>query len=148
VARKNIAVEDNQEKLAVIYTRVSSREQKEVRILDWGSAKLLRSYAQKNGFRVIGEFVDVQTAKDPGRDKFDEMVKTLKSLKTCRTILVEKMDRLARNQEDMVLLKRLDLVIHYAKVGSVYSKDAKAQTKFMQDIELATSTYYSNNSRK
>jgi site-specific DNA recombinase len=107
--------------------------------------KLLRSYAQKNGFRVIGEFVDVQTAKDPGRDKFDEMVKTLKSLKTCRTILVEKMDRLARNQEDMVLLKRLDLVIHYAKVGSVYSKDAKAQTKFMQDIELATSTYYSNN---
>jgi site-specific DNA recombinase len=145
VARKNITVEENQEKLAVIYARVSSREQKEEGYSIEAQLKLLRSYAQKNGFRVIGEFVDVQTAKDPGRDKFDEMVKTLKSLKTCRTILVEKMDRLARNQEDMVLLKRLDLVIHHAKVGSVYSKDAKAQTKFMQDIELATSTYYSNN---
>jgi site-specific DNA recombinase len=57
------------------------------------------------------------------------------------------MDRLARNHEDMVLLKRLDLdlVIHFVKTGTMYSKDAKAQTKFMQNIELATATYYSDN---
>jgi site-specific DNA recombinase len=144
VTRKNNAVEDL-EKLAVIYARVSSREQEEEGYSIEAQLKLLRGYAQKHGFRVLGEFVDVQSATNPGRSKFEEMVKTLKSLKACRTILVEKMDRLARNQEDMVMLRRLDLEIHFAKAGTVYSKDSKAQAKFMQDIELATSTYYSNN---
>ena len=144
MARKSIAGDDNEDKLAVIYARVSSREQQEGYSIE-AQLKLLKSYAQKNGFHVIAEFVDIQTAKEPGRVGLDKMLQTLKSLKTCRTILVEKMDRLARNQEDMVILKRLDLVIHYAKSGSVGSKDAKAQTKFMHDIELATSSYFSNN---
>jgi site-specific DNA recombinase len=73
------------------------------------------------------------------------MVKTLKSLKTCRTIFVEKTDRLSRNQEDMILLRRLDFVIHFVKEGTVYSKDARAHTKFMQNIHLATASFYSDN---
>jgi DNA invertase Pin-like site-specific DNA recombinase len=63
---------------------------------------------------VEGEFVDVQTAKDQGRMNFDAMVQQLRRSKDCRTILVEKVDRLARNYEDFVLLKNLDLEIHFA----------------------------------
>jgi site-specific DNA recombinase len=143
--RKDIAAEDNLEKLAVIYARVSSREQKEEGYSIEAQIKLLRSYAEKNGLSVIGEFIDVQTAKDPGRDKFEEMIKTLESLKMCRTILVEKTDRLARNDEDMIRLKRKEFIIHFVKEGTIYSKDARAHTKFMQNIQLATATFYSDN---
>lgn len=46
------------------------------------------------------------------------------------------------------LPKQVDLEIHFAKGGTVYSKEAKAQTKFMQNIELATAVSYSDNLRE
>src|SRR5262249_11854212 len=41
------------------------------------------------------EFVDVETAKQSGRGGFSEMIAALKADPSCRTILVEKTDRLA-----------------------------------------------------
>ena len=47
---------------------------------------------------IIREFVDVESAKMGGRAGFNEMVAFLKKHHaTCRTILVEKTDRLAGN---------------------------------------------------
>jgi hypothetical protein len=43
-----------------------------------------------------------------GGMNFDAMVQQLRRSKDCRTILVEKVDRLAKNYEDFVLLKNLD----------------------------------------
>lgn len=140
--------ERNEHRAAVAYARVSSREQEREGYSIPAQLKLLDAYARKNGFEVIKKYIDVQTAKDQGRNNFDLMLQELKRSKTCRTLLVEKMDRLARNYEDMVLLKKLDLEIHFAKGGVVYSKEAKAQTKFMQNIELATAVYYSDNLRE
>ena len=61
------------------------------------------------------EFVDVDTAKRPGRAGFDEMIKFLKRSSSVRVLLVEKTDRLYRNLKDWVTLDDLNLEIHLVK---------------------------------
>ncbi len=133
---------------AVIYARVSSREQQQEGYSIDAQLKLARSFSTKNGFEIVQEFVDIESAKSPGRREFGNMVEFLRRSKTCRTILVEKTDRLSRNFEDQVLLNKLDLEIHFVKTGAVLSRNAKAQTKFIHGIELVSSKYYSDNLRE
>jgi DNA invertase Pin-like site-specific DNA recombinase len=45
----------------------------------------------------LKEFVDVETAKQTGRNGFGEMLTLLRKEKTCRILLVEKTDRPYRN---------------------------------------------------
>ncbi len=133
---------------AVLYARVSSREQQQEGYSIDAQLKLLRTFAANNGFGIVHEFIDIESAKSTGRKEFGKMIEFLERSKTCRTILVEKTDRLSRNFEDEVLLNQLDLEIHFVKTGSVLSKDARAQTKFMHGIELVSSKYYSDNLRE
>jgi site-specific DNA recombinase len=84
----------------VAYMRVSSREQEQEGYSILAQEKLLSSYASKNDFVVVRKFVDIETAKTPGRRAFDEMVEFLRRSKFCRTVLVEKTDRLTRNLQD------------------------------------------------
>ena len=133
---------------AVIYARVSSREQQQEGYSIEAQLRLARGFAAKNGFQIEREFIDVESAKTTGRKEFGKMLEFLSRSKTCRTILVEKTDRLSRNFEDQVLLNKLDLEIHFVKTGTVLSRNAKAQTKFMHGIELVSSKYYSDNLRE
>ena len=135
-------------KIVVIYARVSSREQQEEGYSIQAQQRLLREYASKNGFRIEREFVDVETAKDAGRKYFGEMVTFLKRSQNCRTVLVEKTDRLYRNLEDAATFEKLGFEVHFVKTGTIVSKNAKPQTKFMHDIELAQARFYSGNLRE
>ena len=133
---------------AVLYARVSSREQQQEGFSIEAQVKLLRSFALKSEMEIVREFIDIESAKAAGRKAFAEMLKFLARSKSCRTILVEKTDRLSRNFEDQVSLNRLDLEINFVKTGTVLSKNARAQTKFMHGIELVSSKYYSDNLRE
>lgn len=93
--------------------------------------KLLNEYAQANGFLVVREFVDVETAKAAGRTNCREMVKFLEANPHVKTLLVEKTDRLYRNFRDYVTLEDLDLEIHLVKEGEILSKDARSHVKFI-----------------
>jgi DNA invertase Pin-like site-specific DNA recombinase len=53
-------------KTAVIYARVSSKDQEREGFSIPAQLKLLREYASKNDFHVLSEFVDVETAKIAG----------------------------------------------------------------------------------
>ncbi len=133
---------------AVLYARVSSREQEQEGDSIQAQQRLLRAYAEKQGFAIVREFVDVETAKATGRKYYDEMLKHLRSLKGERVVLVEKTDRLYRNFEDQVTLEKLNPEIHFVKTGNILSKNAKAQTKFMHGIEMVSAKYYSDNLRE
>jgi site-specific DNA recombinase len=61
-------------KSAVIYARVSSKDQEREGYSIPAQLKFLRDYAQKNDFQVGREFVDVETAKMAGRKKIGEMI--------------------------------------------------------------------------
>ncbi len=50
--------------------------------------KLLKEYAAAQGFAVVQEYVDVETAKQTGRTAFGEMVAYLKAHPSIRVMLV------------------------------------------------------------
>ena len=88
---------DAARKQAVIYARVSSKEQGKEGFSIPAQLKLLKEYAAANGFAVAHEYIDVETAKQTGRVAFGEMVAYLKAHPSVRVMLVEKTDRLYRN---------------------------------------------------
>src|SRR6185437_5319676 len=133
---------------AVIYTRVSSREQEQEGFSLDAQSKILREYASRNGFEIIRAFEDVETAKTAGRKHFGEMVAFFRRNRSCRILLVEKTDRLYRNFRDAVTIEELDVAIQFVKESQVLSRDAKSQVKFMHDIRLAVARNYSENLRE
>jgi DNA invertase Pin-like site-specific DNA recombinase len=133
---------------AVVYARVSSREQQEEGYSIEAQVKLLHTVASEKGFEVVREFVDAESAKSTGRKLFDEMVTYFRHNRTCRILLVEKTDRLYRNFRDAVTLEELDIEIHFVKEGQVLSKNSKSQVKLMHDIRLAIARNYSENLRE
>ena len=72
-------ISDPARKQAVIYARVSSKEQEKEGFSIPAQLKLLREYAATQGFTVAQEYLDVETAKQTGRAAFGEMITYLKS---------------------------------------------------------------------
>src|SRR3954451_5909537 len=132
----------------VLYARVSSREQEQEGYSIPAQLKALKEYAFKNGFKIEREFVDIETAKTAGRTHFDEMVSFLRSSKNCRTVIVEKTDRLYRNLRDAVTLEDLDLEIHLVKENEVISRNSRSHAKFVHGIRLLMAKNYSDNLRE
>src|SRR6516162_10921222 len=83
---------------AVMYARVSSKDQEKEGFSIPAQEKLLRSYALANHLTIQRDFVDVETAKQAGRTGFGEMISHFRQHReTCRVLLVEKTYRLYRN---------------------------------------------------
>ena len=137
---------------AVIYTRVSSKEQEKGGFSIPAQSKLLNAYAEEHGFSIVQEYTDVETAKKAGRTSFNEMISYLKKQQSskqpgqpCRVILVEKTDRLYRNLKDWVTLDELDLEVHLVKDGVILSKDSRSNEKFMHGIKVLMAKNYIDN---
>src|SRR5207244_13173333 len=88
---------DPARKQAVIYARVSSKEQEKEGFSIPAQLKLLKEYAGTHGFTVAQEYVDVETARQTGRAAFGEMIAYPRAHPGVRVLLVEKTDRLYRN---------------------------------------------------
>ncbi len=132
-------------KHALLYARVSSKEQDKEGFSIPAQLKLLRDYARSEGIRVVEEYVDVETAKQAGRSSFGEMVDYLHQHPEARIILVEKTDRLYRNLKDWVTLDELDLEIHFVKENVALSPDARSSEKFMHGIKVLMAKNYIDN---
>lgn len=96
-------------KKVVIYARVSSREQEREGFSIPAQLKLLKEYALKNGFQIVKEYSDAETAKKAGRTNYNAMLEYLKANPEVKTVLVEKTDRLYRNFKDYVTLEIMTL---------------------------------------
>ena len=132
-------------KRAVIYARVSSKEQEREGYSIPAQLKLLKDYAAAERFTVVQEYVDVETAKQIGRAAFGAMVAWLREHPDVRVVLVEKTDRLYRNLEDWVTIDELDAEIHFPKEGVVLSRDSRSSEKFMHGIKVLMAKNYIDN---
>src|ERR1035437_2004377 len=132
-------------KEAVIYARVSSKEQEREGYSIPAQLDLLRAYAAANGFSVVREFKDAETAKTTGRPAFGEMLALLESRRTGRAVLVEKTDRLYRNPKDWVTVEALGLEIHFVKENVVISPQSKSAEKFMHGIRVLMAKNFVDN---
>jgi site-specific DNA recombinase len=137
---------------AVIYARVSSREQEREGYSIPAQLKLLHEYARKHGLRVVREFVNIESAKNPGRREFGNMLSFLENDEHCRIILVEKTDRLYRNRTYALRVEQLeqdrDVQIHLVKESTIICKDSRSQVRFTHDVHVAVAKFYSENLRE
>lgn len=131
---------------AVVYVRVSSKEQEREGFSIPAQRKLLHEYAAQHRMQILGEFEDIETAKRSGRTGFGEMVAFLKERSTPRpVVLVEKTDRLYRNIKDWVTVGDLDLEVHLVKEGVVLSDGSRSSEKFMHGIRVLMAKNYIDN---
>ena len=142
---KPAPVADPARRQAVTYARVSSKEQEKEGFSIPAQLKLLKEYAATNGFTVVQEYVDVETAKQTGRAAFGEMVAYLKARPSIRVMLVEKTDRLYRNLKDWVTVDELDVEMHFPKEGVVLSRESRSSEKFMHGIKVLMAKNYIDN---
>ena len=130
---------------AVLYARVSSKEQEREGYSIPAQKKLLHSYAQKYGYEVVREFIDVETAKQSGRTQFNNMVVFLEENPEVRIILCEKTDRLYRNFKDYVTIDELDVTLIFVKEGSLLNRHSRSHEKFIHGIKVLMAKNYIDN---
>ena len=125
---KTISEADSSVRLgpAVVYARVSSKDQEREGFSIPAQLGLLREYAARRGQAVAHEFVDVETAKRAGRPGFSQMLLFLRGNPDCRTLLVEKTDRLYRNLKDWVTV---DQGLAPARQGQLLDRAARPSTE-------------------
>lgn len=137
--------------LALGYARVSSKEQEREGFSIPAQQKLIRVYSEAHGFDIVREFIDIETAKREGRTGFSQLLQFLKSEArkpadiACRTILVEKTDRLYRNIKDWVTLDELGVEIHFVKEGVHLTPESNSKEKFMHGIMVLMAKAYIDN---
>jgi len=142
---KPVPATNRARKQAVIYARVSSKEQEKEGFSIPAQLKLLKDYAAAEGFLVAQEYLDVETAKQTGRAAFGEMVDYLRAHPAVRALLVEKTDRLYRNLKDWVTVDDLNVEIHFPKEGVVLSRESRSSEKFMHGIKVLMAKNYIDN---
>lgn len=132
---------------AIIYVRVSSKEQEREGYSIEAQKTLLNEYAIKNNLHIVKCFEESESAKSAGRTQFKTMLDYLKTNKEIKTVLVEKTDRLYRNNTDYSNLdpEKSDLQIHLVKEGAILSKESTSNQKFMHGIKVQMAKFYSDN---
>jgi site-specific DNA recombinase len=130
---------------AVLYARVSSKDQEQEGYSIPAQIKMLHEYASRKSISIVEEFIDVETAKAQGRKRFGDMLSFLSAHPQCRIVLVEKTDRLYRNFHDYVKLHDLGIAIHLAKDGEIISRDSQSKATLMHEFSLVMAKHYIDN---
>lgn len=133
---------------AVIFARVSSKDQEEGHSLD-AQIQCSYEYAIKNNFKVIEQFKIVESSTATGRPEFSKMVNFVKAQKDKIIILCYCVDRLQRDfDEQYIDLQRLinqgRLEIHYAKTKFIEHKDMDSSDKFRKNLDVLLANDYRN----
>jgi site-specific DNA recombinase len=135
---------------AVIYARVSSREQEETGYSLPAQQKFLEEYAAKKQLKIVHVFAVAESASGgKQRRTFEEMMAFLQK-KGIKVLICEKTDRLTRSRRDAVVIDEWvrdssDREVHFAKENFILSRDSRANEKFIWGIKVEVAQYYINN---
>lgn len=135
---------------AVVYCRVSSREQEETGYSLDAQQKLLEEYANKKDFQVAKVFRITESASGKQiRVVFNEMLRFV-SKNNIKLILCEKIDRLTRNLKDGAIIS--DWIqedskneVHFVKENFIVNKNTRAHENLVWDMKVAIARFYTNN---
>jgi DNA invertase Pin-like site-specific DNA recombinase len=119
---------------AVIYARVSSKEQEREGYSIEAQLELCRALASKRKLQVVREFIDVESAKQAGRTNFGEMIEYVRE-EAVDTIICHKVDRLCRNFRDFVTID--DLGIPPIFVEEEFADNASGKLTYGLKVLLA-----------
>ena len=134
---------------AVIYTRVSSQEQAKSGFSIPAQEKFLQEYAKKHNYQIVKNFSENISAKDAGRAEFQSMISFVEKNKSIKHILVEKNDRLMRNEIDFAIIinlaKTTNVNIHLVKDSMILNKQSNPLEIFMFTINTGISAMMPRN---
>ena len=129
----------------IIYARKSSESEERQVLSIEAQLDELREFAAKEKLEIVASLCEAQTAKEPGRTKFAEMLSFLENGKA-EGILSWHPDRLARNSIDG---GRIIYLLDTGKLKDLkfptFWFDNTPQGKFMLSIAFGQSKYYIDN---
>lgn len=134
---------------AVLYARVSSKEQQEEGYSLPAQVKIVEDYAEKNDHQITKRFDVAESAKNEGRKLFNEMARYIKEQPGPVLILCEQVDRLLRgNFRDLVvldeLIKEYGTEIYFIRDGFRLHRDSTANEKLNFDVRVMMARNYLN----
>jgi len=125
-----------------IYARKSTDDEERQILSIQAQLDELRMLATKEGLQVVREYIEAQTAKEPGRPVFNEMLAAMEKGEA-QGILAWHPDRLARNSVDG---GRIVYALDTGKVSALkfptFWFENTPQGKFMLSIAFGQSKYY------
>jgi site-specific DNA recombinase len=145
-----ISKEMKKEMKAVIYARVSSKEQEDTGYSLEAQEKLLRDYANQKDFELVKIYKVTESASGKQvRKTFHEMMQYVVK-NDISLIICEKIDRLTRNLKDAAtasdwISEGESRQIHFIKESFVVSKQTKAHECLVWDMKVAIARFYTNN---
>ena len=136
---------ENQTMRYFLYARKSTDEPDRQILSIEAQLAELREYAKKENLVIVKEFIESKTAKEPGREVFNDMVAAIEQ-GTAQGIVAWHPDRLARNSIDG---GRIIYLVDTAKITALkfptFWFDPTPQGKFMLSIAFGQSKYYIDN---
>jgi DNA invertase Pin-like site-specific DNA recombinase len=136
---------NHQTKKLFLYARKSTDEPERQVLSIEAQLFELQEYAKKEGLNIVHEFIESKTAKEPGRDIFNDMIARIEKGEA-EGILAWHPDRLARNSIDG---GKIIYLIDTGKISTLkfptFWFDSTPQGKFMLSIAFGQSKYYVDN---
>ena len=135
---------------AIIFARVSSREQEESGYSLPAQEKLMSEYAYRKVLNIIEVFSISESASGKKqRESFIEMIKYVKK-NNISNIICEKVDRLTRNFKDAVLIDEWlevddERKLHLVKDSLIMHKNSRSQEKLNWGIRIIFAKNYTDN---
>ena len=135
-------------KKAIIFARVSSREQELGQSID-AQLQNLRSYCKRQVFSVIKEYSITESSTRGDRKKFTEMLSFVKQQKMKVIIVADCIDRIQRSFRESIELSDLvhanKIEIHFVRENLVISSESNTSDNMRWDFGvLAAKSYVSN----
>ncbi|MCX6766818.1 MAG: recombinase family protein [Candidatus Moranbacteria bacterium] len=131
-----------------IYCRKSSEDEERQILSIEAQLTELREFAKQNSLFVVKEFYESKTAKEPGREIFNEMLSEIEK-GNAGGILAWNPDRLARNSIDG---GRIIYLVDTGKIKALkfptFWFEATPQGKFMLSVAFGQAKYYTDNLRE
>ena len=131
-----------------IYCRKSTEDEERQILSIEAQLTELREYAKRENLLIVKEYTESQTAKEPGRPVFNQMVSEIEQ-GNAQGILAWNPDRLARNSVDG------GKIIYLVDTGKIQSLkfptfwfEPTPQGKFMLSVAFGQAKYYTDNLRE
>lgn len=137
----------HRQKRAVIFARVSSRQQDDGHSLDL-QVERCRNYAAQSGLAVAKEFRITETGLNPAKRRdFQKVVAYFAKQadqperQRATDLIVLFQNRLARNNIDILTLLNLGVTIHIAGEGRILSPDGTPEDELMMEVKASIDKY-------
>ncbi|HOK17572.1 MAG TPA: recombinase family protein [Candidatus Paceibacterota bacterium] len=134
-------------KYFIYYRKSTEEEERQILSIEAQLAEL-RAFAKQNGLFIVREYIESKTAKEPGREIFNQMLLEIEK-GNAEGILAWNPDRLARNSIEG------GQIVYLVDTGKITSLnfptfwfEATPQGKFMLSVACGQAKYYTDNLRE